>query len=108
MVTAHTNSVSTVPNSALPDRFIANVQSHGPSVKGLLAKSISCEHVQEAFRWVSDLPTVAVFFVFMSNLVHGLSRMPISGAGGKLEVGENSWSGACPQESTCITLTRRP
>ena len=47
MVTARTNSVSTVPNSALPyDRFIAYVQSHGPSVKGILAKSTSCEHVQ--------------------------------------------------------------
>ena len=63
---------------------------------------------REAVRWVSDLLTVAVFFVFMSNLVRGLSRMPISGVGGKLEVGENSGSGACPQESTWITLTRRP
>ena len=98
-----------LPNSALPsDKLIANDLSHCPSVTGLLAKSTTCEHVQEAFRWVRDLLTVALFFVFMSNLVRGLSRMPISGADGKLEVGEDSWSGACPQESTWTTLTRLP
>ena len=77
------------PGFALPsDEFIANYLSHCPSVTELLAKNVTCEHAQEAFRWMRELPTVTLPPAFPSNLVRELSRMLISGGEGMLVVNE--------------------